>query len=196
VKASIDTKKDVLATTFARVERIYVPTNIVGPAYGTAVADRAMRVERVLYRLHLGLRDTAYDLTGEALPEHSRTENDDPHSARNRLRARVGEPELPHLAKGKWPPLSAAEHVALGLELNALHEALIKMLGELSGVFGKTHKVSQRARTVYEANFSLRCCLDSIVCREYPGDGDVVPGVPPTRVYIGVRSADRAIGSW
>jgi hypothetical protein len=80
--------------------------------------------------------------------------------------------------------LLICEHIALGAELTATRERLLRIAVQLGNAYPKTHRAVRLAATVEDQLNRLRSALDDASAEENPGDDDWSPVI-----YYG---ADRA----
>ena len=171
--------------------------NIVGPAYGAPMCDRAILVIRAVEHLLTGLELALPIAVADAADTSWKRHHAAPHAARGALRERAGEPpfaqdDIPHGARGwRFPHLTPAEHVILGTDLKRLHAGLIAAEVTLANTFGARHNLRTRAAKAIRILLRLRSRLDTIAAQDCP---EGVSGHPAAAIYFGAVVGMGGIG--
>jgi hypothetical protein len=181
-----------------QVEAIYAASNnvpnIIGPTYGAALCDRALKIDRALHNLAVGIEDQAY-AAGIRLDRPQSASLKIPAVARNEL---DGTFPLDTPTKGRlWPALTAREHHALGLLLKDARNRAQQLAVKLGGAFPQTTKqgpgLYARAQRVEKAISAIRNEMDTRAHDDCPTYGNVAPGhegIGPSRSwYYGASEA-------
>jgi hypothetical protein len=149
--------------------------NIVGPTYGAAVCDRAMKIDRALCLLALGLQDEALD-RAISLERADHLPPKFPAKARNELDGSFP-PDTPVKAR-HWPPLTAREHHALGLRLKDARDRATGLFVTLSNAFplSSPRRLVGRAKKVERALLAIRNERDTRAHIDCPAYRDCPPG--------------------
>ena len=153
--------------------------NVLGPAYGARLCDRACAVLRAVEHLLIGLdgalSQEAWERADLSWKEQRPARTWD---GRNTLRQRaglppIGEAETRLVGRSyRFPSLALHEHVCLGADLKQLHAALVHAECALGNGFGKAHDLLRRATKAVRVLLQLRSGLDSIVATEQRGGSD------------------------
>jgi hypothetical protein len=172
-----------------QVQAMYAATNevpnIIGPTYGAAMCDRALKIDQALHMLAVGIEDLAYD-AGIRLDRPESPPLKFPAVARNVLDGSFPS-DTP--VKGRhWPPLTAREHHALGLRLKDARDRAMGLYVKFANAFPQSspQKLAGRARKVEKAISSVRNEMDNRAHNDCPAYGDAPPGhdgVGPARSW-------------
>ncbi|QOX78763.1 hypothetical protein FY034_07405 [Trichlorobacter lovleyi] len=82
----------------------------------------------------------------------------------------------------KKPGYTIEQHEQLGIELQAMRDRLVKIQVELSHAY--PIKLASKVDPACKAVDALRCALDDQICKEHPGNKDML------RVYYRANRAD------
>jgi hypothetical protein len=168
----------------AEVQAVYdcgsTVANIVGPAYGAAMCDIAIKAfHRELFRVAIGLEDAAYDRKIEIKRAEPAT-----HKSPVQARAELGELTDPfadhvHYKKKHWPPLSPTEHHKLGLRLREAKTRLTNLQAKLANAFAQSdrYQLPTRVKKVLKTLDTLCSKLDARAHADCPTYVDAPPGV-------------------
>lgn len=123
----------------------------VGHCVGERMKDEVVALDGTRLR-----RDDGYVVRTRAVPQPP---------------AATASDEGPHPSSGKRgkPPLSWQEHEALGAELNDVRERLMRIAMTMSNRVGKASKASRTAHAAQRSVDELRCELDPLVFKAFPG---------------------------
>lgn len=163
-----------------QVRQLYIALsgvpNIVGPAYGAAMCDRAMKVERLLHPLALGLEDAA---NYQGIELDRVTDNCMPHQPPGVARSQLGEMPGDAYYGRCWPMLTATEHHTLGLRLREAKTTTAGLVCKLANAFPKSDQrnVAGRARRVERALAALCHALDNQAHKDWPALAETPPGL-------------------
>jgi hypothetical protein len=183
----------------AEVQAVYdlgsTVANIVGPAYGAAMGDLAIKVfHRDLLRVALGLEDSAYD-RGIRLERAEPATRTAPVQARAEL-GELTDPSADYVLykKKPWPSLSATEHHKLGLRLREAKTRMTNLQETLADGFAQTtdrYQLATRAKKVLKTLDTLCTKMDERAHADCPTYVDAPPGagIGPVRSwYYGCQS--------
>jgi hypothetical protein len=166
--------------------------NIIGPTYGAAWCDRALKIDRALHTLAIGIEDEAYD-AGVRIERPDDLPFLSPAQARNELDGSF--PSDTPVKGRRWPPLTAREHHALGSRLKDARDRASGLFVTFSGAFPQTspRKLAGRAKKVEKIITSIRDYLDNMAHIDCPAHRDCSwdhDGIGPARLwYYGTRDA-------
>ena len=159
--------------------------NIVGPAYGAPMCDRAITVVRALEHLLIGLELELPLDTADAGDTSWKWRHADPHAARAAIRQRAGAAspvEATTRRSARFPHMTPAEHVILGADLKRLHAGLIAAEVTLANTLGNRHTLRSRAAKAVRMLLQLRARMDTIAAQDCP---ERVNGRPTAAIYFG-----------
>jgi hypothetical protein len=163
----------------SQIQAVYDSThdlgNIIGPTYGAAMCDKALKIDRALFTLVLGIEDQAFDY-GIQLDRPQPSELKFPAVARQELDGTFP-PNTP-VNKRHWPPLTAREHHALGLRLKDARNRALHLYVKLANAYPQAapRKLAARAQKVEKIISSIRNEMDSKAHVDCPTYCDVPPG--------------------
>jgi hypothetical protein len=192
---------EIAARVFRELTRLHpsldAAPDILGPAYGATMCDRAANARRAFDHLLIGLEDAMPNAMWKVADTTWKGHIVRPHTARAELRAQAGEPPLAEdaircTARGfNFPLLSGAEHKCLGADLKAVAAALTRAECDLANAYGARDNLRRRAAKAIRLLLQLRCHMDSIIHREHPAG---IERRPAAAVYFGAEGGDGGHG--
>ena len=144
---------------------------IVGPAYGANIENFAKAMLWPILCLRSSLPHLSA-LAGFPIPLARMAIHFEPQAARGILRGNAVPPVQGRGRPRRWPPLTPAEHIVLGLRMREATKRAGPLVAAISAIFGTTGRQPQVALAIQARRRIDEMCsrLDIIAHRENPSD--------------------------